>query len=86
MLVMIQNQPLGTMDLFLNSTESKPLSHGYHLPGKTGGQSESQSPQLTGNWRKYENTEHSDTEDDRKLHQFMEDIGRYIRSIDVSDL
>ena len=82
----MQDQVVVTIDQFLNPMESRPLSHGFHLPGETAGQSESQSPQLTGNWRKQENTEHSDVEDDRKLHKFMEDIRRYIRSIDVSSL
>jgi hypothetical protein len=74
------------VESLLNPPAAKPLSHGFHLLGETNGQSDSQLPQLTGNWQKQDNTEHSDTEDEVKLHEFMEDIKRYIRSIDVSNL
>jgi hypothetical protein len=81
-----QDVQFTTTELFFNPTESKPLSHGFHLSEETAGQSESKSQQLTENWRKQENTEPSDTEDDIKLHQLMKDIRRYIRSIDISNL
>ncbi|NIQ87916.1 MAG: hypothetical protein GWN93_02025 [Deltaproteobacteria bacterium] len=50
------------------------------------GHAESRSPQLTGNWQKRENTDHSEVEEDVRLHELMEDIKRYIRSIDVNTL
>ena len=81
-----QDEQLAMDDLFFKPTESRALSHGFHLLGETADQSESQSQQLTGNWRKQENTEHRDTEDDIKLHELMEDIKRYIRSIDITNL
>ena len=63
-----------------------PLSHGFHLAGEKVAHSESRSPQLAGNWHKRENTDHADVEEDLRLHELMEDIKRYIRSIDVSTL
>ena len=63
-----------------------PLSHGFQVAREKVGQSESQSPQLAGNWHKRENADHSDMEEDVRLHELMEDIKRYIRSIDVSTL
>ena len=63
-----------------------PLSHGLHLAREKVGHSESQSPQLAGNWHKRENTDHSDVEEDVRLHELMEDVKRYIRSIDVTTL
>jgi hypothetical protein len=66
--------------------QSSPLSHGLHLPREKVGHSESRSPQLAGNWHKRENTDHSDREEDVRLHELMEDIKRYIRSIDVNTL
>jgi hypothetical protein len=41
---------------------------------------------LAGNWNKRENSDHSDVEEDVRLHEVMEDIKRYIRSIDVNTL
>jgi hypothetical protein len=63
-----------------------PLSHGFHLAREKVGDSESRSPQLAGNWHKRENTDHSDVEEDVRLHELMEDVKRYIRSIDVTTL
>ena len=83
--VLIVQLPLA-IELLLSLKESEPLSHGFHLIGETAAQPDTQSPRLTGDWQKRENTEHSDTEDDVKLHELMEDIKRYIRSIDVSNL
>ena len=77
---------LPTTEMLIKPMASEPLSQGFHLPRETAGQSDSQSPRLTGNWQERENTEHSDSEDDIKLHELMEDIKRYIRSIDVSNL
>ena len=63
-----------------------PLSHGLNLASETVGHTESRSPQLAGNWHKRENTDHSEVEEDVRLHELMEDIKRYIRSIDVNAL
>ena len=63
-----------------------PLSHGLHLAREKVGHSESRSPQLAGNWHKRENTDNSDVEEDVRLHELMEDVKRYIRSIDVATL
>ena len=73
-------------EVLFNPMRSSPLSHGFHLAREKVGHSESQSPQLTGNWHKREDTDHSDVEEDVRLHELMEDIKRYIRSIDVNTL
>ncbi|MGD8434930.1 MAG: hypothetical protein PVI73_12520 [Syntrophobacterales bacterium] len=65
---------------------ASPLSHGFHLASEQVGHAESRSPQLAGNWHKRENTDHSEVEEDVRLHELMEDIKRYIRSIDVNTL
>ena len=69
-----------------NPMQASPLSHGFHVAREKVGQSESQSPQLAGNWHERENADHSDMDEDVRLHELMEDIKRYIRSIDVSTL
>ncbi len=73
-------------ELLFNPMRSSPLSHGFHLATEKVGHSESRSPQLAGNWHKRENIDHSDVEEDVRLHDLMEDIKRYIRSIDVNNL
>jgi len=77
---------LFTTDLLLNPTESGTLPDGLHLMGEAAVQSDSRSPELTGNWKKRENTEHRDIEEDLEIHELMEDIKRYIRSIDITSL
>jgi hypothetical protein len=73
-------------ELLFSPMQSSPLSHGLHLAREKVGQSESRSPQLAGNWHKRENTDHSDGDEDVRLHELMEDVKRYIRSIDVNTL
>ena len=73
-------------EVCLDPMQSSPLSPDFHLAEGRPGHSEPQSPQLTGNWHKRENTERSDVDEDRELHQLMEDIKRYIRSIDIGNL
>ena len=73
-------------ELLFSPMQSSPLSHGLHLAREKVGHSESRSPQLAGNWHKRENTDHSDGDEDVRLHELMEDIKRYIRSIDVNTL
>ncbi len=72
--------------VLLNPLQSSPFSHGFHLTGEKASHSESQPSELTNSWKKRENTENSDIDEDFKLHEFMEDIKRYIRSIDISNL
>jgi hypothetical protein len=69
-----------------NPMRSSPLPHGFHLSREQVGHSESRSPQLAGNWNKRENSDHGDVEEEVRLHELMEDIKRYIRSIDVNTL
>ncbi len=75
-----------THELLSEPMQLRPLTHGFHLAGEKKSHSETESPQLTGNWQKQENTEHSDADEDVQLHELMEDIKRYIRSIDISSL
>jgi hypothetical protein len=72
--------------VFMNPLLSNPLSHGFHLASESASQAESQQSQFTGDWHKRENSEHRDAEEDIRLHELMEDIKRYIRNIDISDL
>ena len=69
-----------------NLMRFSPLSHGLNLASETVGHTDSRSPQLAGNWHKRENSDHSEEEEDVRLHELMEDIKRYIRSIDVNTL
>ena len=69
-----------------NWVQTTPLSDVFYLAEEEPSHSEPQSPQLTNNWQKRENTEQSDANEDLELHELMEDIKRYIRSIDVSNL
>ncbi len=82
----VQDKVRFTLKMWLNPAGPNPLSQGFHLTREAAAQSDSPSSQLTGSWQGRENTEHSDTEDDVKLHELMEDIKRYIRSIDIGDL
>jgi hypothetical protein len=73
-------------EVLLNPRQSTPFAHGFNLASQTPNHSESQSPELTSTWEKHENTKVADTDEDIELHQLMEDIKRYIRSIDISNL
>ena len=72
--------------VLLNPMQSSPFANGFHLASQTPSYSESQSPELASTWEKHENTKAADTYEDLELHQLMEDVKRYIRSIDISDL
>jgi len=73
-------------EVLLNPMQSTPFAHGFHLASQTPSHSESQSPELTSTWEKHENTKAADTDEDHELHQLMEDVKRYIRNIDISNL
>jgi hypothetical protein len=66
--------------------ESNPFAQGFHLNSETISHSESTSPKLTRSWEDHENKKAGDTDEDVELHQLMEDVKRYIRSIDISNL
>ena len=66
--------------------QSSPFSHGFHLASEGVSHSESSPSELTTTWEKRENVEQSDTDEDLRLNDLMEDIKRYIRSIDVGNL
>jgi len=70
----------------VNQRQSSPFAHGFHLASQTPSHSESQAPELASTWENNENTKAADTDEDIELHQLMEDIKRYIRSIDIRNL
>ena len=72
--------------VLLNPMQSSPFANGFHLASQTPSHSESQSPELASTWEKHENTKAADTDEDLELHQLMEDVKRYIRSIDITNL
>lgn len=73
-------------EILLNPIESSPFAHGFNLASESQSYSESQSPELASTWDNHENTNPVDTDEDHELHQLMEDVKRYIRSIDISNL
>jgi hypothetical protein len=73
-------------EMLLNPMKSSPFAHGFNLASDTHSHSQSQSPELASTWDNHENTKPVDTDEDLELHQLMEDIKRYIRSIDISNL
>ena len=70
----------------LSPMQSTPFANGFHLSSETIGYSESKSSELANTWEEHENKKRSDNDEDLELHRLMEDIKRYIRSIDVSNL
>lgn len=72
--------------MLTNPVNSTPFSHGFHLASESASHSGPESTDLTSTWKDRENTEHSEADEDLRLHEFMEDIKRYIRSIDIGDL
>jgi hypothetical protein len=69
--------------VLLNHVNSNQFSHKFDLAGASG---KSESPKLANTWKDRDNTEQSNPDDDARLQEFMEDIKRYIRSIDISNL
>ena len=70
----------------LNPAELKPLSHGLSLLEEAPSQPDTRSQRLSENWQERKNTEHRDSEEEGNNHKLMEDVKRYIRSIDISNL
>jgi len=73
-------------EMLLNPIQSGPFAHGFNLASESQSHSESQSPELASTWDNHENTKPGDTDEDLELRQLMEDVKRYIRSIDISNL
>jgi hypothetical protein len=86
MAAIMERYAIAIDEVLLNRMQSSPFAHGFHLVSQTPSHSESQSPELTSTWEKHENTKAADTDEDHELHQLMEDVKRYIRSIDISNL
>jgi hypothetical protein len=74
------------IEMLMNPMQSSPFVHGFNLASETSTHSDSQGPELASTWDKHENTKPGDPDEDLELHQLMEDIKRYIRSIDISNL
>ena len=83
MVVILERYEITTSGSLLFTKQSSPFSHGFHLAGEG---VESSPAELTNTWDKRENGEQSDTDEDLRLNDLMEDIKRYIRSIDVGNL
>ena len=71
---------------YLEPMQANHLSPDFYLAEGRQSHSEPESSQLTGNWQKRENTESRDVDEEHELHQLMEDIKSYIRSIDIGNL
>ena len=82
----LQRYNIEIIEMLLNPLQSSPFAHGFNLASEGQSHSESQSPELASTWDNHENTKSGDTDEDVELHQLMEDIKRYIRSIDISNL
>ena len=72
--------------VIFNPIESGPFSDGFQMSEGDRSQSESHPPKIHGTWREREEAEHHDAEKDIQLRQFMENVKRYIRNIDISSL
>ncbi|UCG13007.1 MAG: hypothetical protein JSU72_00465 [Deltaproteobacteria bacterium] len=72
--------------LLLTAIESKPWSHGYRLAEEKASRVESQPQQLGENWLERDDTERREAEENRHIHDLMENIKRYIRNIDINNL
>ena len=70
----------------LNPIQSTPFAHGFYPDSETTSHSESKSPELTSTWEERENKKPANGDEDLELRQLMEDIKRYIRSIDIGNL
>jgi hypothetical protein len=70
----------------LTPVQSTPLTEGFYMSSDPASQSEATSPDLSHTWEEHENKKPADTDEDLELRQFMEDIKRYIRSIDIGNL
>ena len=86
MAAILERYEITKSEPLLFTEQSSPFSHGFHLAGEGVSHSESSPPELTTTWEKRENAEQSDTDEDLRLNDLMEDIKRYIRSIDVGNL
>ena len=82
----LQRYNIEINEMILNPLQSSPFAHGFNLASESQSHSESQSPELASTWDNHEDTKSGDTDEDVELHQLMEDIKRYIRSIDISNL
>ena len=82
----LQRYNIEINEMILNPLQSSPFAHGFTLARETHDHSQSQSPEIATTWDEHENTKPGETDEDLELHQLMEDIKRYIRSIDISNL
>ena len=86
MVTILERYNIDNNEMPLNPMQSSPFAHGFNLASDTHSNSQSQSSELASTWDSHENTKPVDTDEDLELHQLMEDIKRYIRSIDIGNL
>jgi len=86
MTIVLERYSTATVRELLNPIQSTPFVHGFYPDSETTSHSESKSPELTSTWEERENKNSANGEEERELRQLMEDIKRYIRSIDIGNL
>jgi hypothetical protein len=84
--ITLESYGTATAKELLNPIQSTPLAHGFSLVNETVRHSESKSPELASTWEDHENEKPARGDEEHDLRQLMEDIKRYIRSIDISNL
>jgi hypothetical protein len=84
--ITLESYGTATSKELLNPTQSTPFAPGFSLANETIGHSKSKSPELTKTWEDHENEKPAKVDEDLEIRQLMEDIKRYIRSIDIRNL
>ena len=86
MTIVLERYSTATVKELLNPIQSTPFAHGFYPAGETSSQLESKTPELASTWEENENKKPANGDEDLELRQLMEDIKRYIRSIDIGNL
>jgi hypothetical protein len=86
MTIVLERYSTATVRELLDPLQSTPFAPGFSLANETIRHSESKSPELASTWEERDNNKSGNGDDDLELRQLMEDIKRYIRSIDISNL
>ena len=86
MTIVLERYSTATVRELLIPIQSTPFAHGFYPDSETTSHSESKSPELTSTWEEKENQKPANGDEGHELRQLMEDIKRYIRSIDIGNL
>ena len=86
MTIVLERYSTATVRELLIPLQSNPFTHGFYPASETASHSESKSPELTSTWEEQENKKPASGDEEQEIRQLMEDIKRYIRSIDISNL